>query len=81
MGGLTSATLAFLLIIFQDSCAGAFFGVFFQLQSSSKVGQAGFEAETFRLSVERFTRAELPARRAVLSRLMSGWFIRISVNL
>ena len=44
------------------------------------VGRAGFEPATFRLSVERSSRAELPALVVGIGRLMVGWFIRIFVS-
>ena len=44
------------------------------------VGRAGFEPATFRLSVERSSRAELPAPSRETPRLISGWLIRIFVT-
>jgi hypothetical protein len=45
------------------------------------VGRAGFEPATFRLSVERSSRAELPALFLATSNLMPSQLIRIFVNL
>ena len=44
------------------------------------VGRAGFEPATFRLSVERSSRAELPAHICGGNRLMICWFKRIFVS-
>ena len=41
------------------------------------VGRAGFEPATFRLSVERSSRAELPAHNLGANTLMRRWFKRI----
>lgn len=45
------------------------------------MGRAGFEPATFRLSVERSSRAELPAHSLVTPKLIVSWLIRIFVNL
>jgi hypothetical protein len=51
-----------------------------QKAKDKQVGRAGFEPATFRLSVERSSRAELPARAFGKTSLILCCFIRIAVN-